>query len=166
MNAQRRGVYGRRQNALKGERIGTDIANMVYEVAQGNRASRGYEGGFEEFDEQVRKSLAIESPVSADEYAKMDSVAVADRLADEAMQNLSRKREKMAEGAAPYIKEFVEERGATGLVGVPVTDGRCAVQHPCRHRRILQQWLQTHRKGLGKGRAPFLYRQGMAGTAA
>ncbi len=123
MNAQRRGVYGRRQNALKGERIGTDIANMVYEVAQ-EIASRGYEGGFEEFDEQVRKSLAIESPVSADEYAKMDSVAVADRLADEAMQNLSRKREKMAEGAAPYIKEFVEERGATGLVGVPVTDGR------------------------------------------
>ncbi|MDE5772863.1 MAG: preprotein translocase subunit SecA, partial [Muribaculaceae bacterium] len=32
MNAQRKGVYGRRQNALKGERIGTDIANMVYEA--------------------------------------------------------------------------------------------------------------------------------------
>lgn len=30
----------------------------------------------------------------------------------------------MAQTAAPYIKEFVEERGAKGLIGVPVTDGR------------------------------------------
>ena len=123
MNAQRRGVYGRRQNALKGERIGTDIANMIYEVGQ-EIASRSYDGGFEEFDEQVRKSLAIESPVSAEEYNKLDSAEVADRLADEAMAKLSRAGEKMAQGAYPYIKEFVEERGATGLVGVPVTDGR------------------------------------------
>ncbi len=123
MNAQRRGVYGRRQNALKGERIGTDIANMIYEVAQ-DISAQGYEGGYEEFCENVRTSLAIESPVSAEEYPKLDSTALAERLAEEAMSNLSRKREKMAQGAAPYIKEFVEERGATGLVGVPVTDGR------------------------------------------
>lgn len=123
MNAQRRGVYGRRQNALKGERIGTDIANMIYEVAQ-DIASQTYDGGFDEFDEKVRKSLAIEAPMSAEEYARLDSSAIADRLTDEAMGNLSRKREKMAQGATPYIKEFVEERGATGLVGVPVTDGR------------------------------------------
>ena len=31
MNAQRNGVYGKRQNALRGERTGMDIANMVYE---------------------------------------------------------------------------------------------------------------------------------------
>jgi preprotein translocase subunit SecA len=30
----------------------------------------------------------------------------------------------MAEAVMPYIKEFVEEKGATGQVGVPVTDGR------------------------------------------
>lgn len=123
MNAQRRGVYGRRQNALKGERIGTDIANMIYEVAQ-EIASRSYEGGFEEFDEQVRKSLAIEAPLTPEEFAKSDSTQIADKLADEAMANLARKREKMAEGIAPYIRDFVEEQNQEGLVGVPVTDGR------------------------------------------
>ncbi len=123
MNAQRRGVYGRRQNALKGERIGTDIANMIYEVAQ-EIASRSYEGGFEQFDEEVRKALAIESPVSAEEFAKIDSGSLTERLAEEAMATLSRKGEKMMQGVAPYIKEFVEERGAKGLIGVPVTDGR------------------------------------------
>ena len=123
MNAQRKGVYGRRQNALKGERIGSDIANMIYEVAQ-DIASAQYENGFKEFDEKVRKSLAIEAPFSEDEFSKSDSSVLADKLAEAAMQNFNRKKEKIASGAMPYIKEFVEERGATGLIGVPITDGR------------------------------------------
>lgn len=123
MNAQRKGVYGRRQNALKGERIGTDIANMIFETAL-ELASRRYDGGYREFDEAVRKSLSIEVPFSEEEYAKLDPNVLTDRLAEAAMQTYARNKQKMAEGAMPYIKEFVEERGATGLVGVPVTDGR------------------------------------------
>ena len=123
MNAQRRGVYGRRQNALKGERVGSDIANMVYETAQ-ELCNRGYQNGFPEFDEAVRKNLAIEVPFTEDEYAKMDPSEMTERLSDVVMQTFQRNKQKMAEGAMPYIKEFVEEKGATGEVGVPVTDGR------------------------------------------
>ena len=123
MNAQRKGVYGRRQNALKGERIGTDIANMIYETSQ-ELCSRRYEGGFKEFDEEVRKALAMELPFTEEEYAKLDAPVMTERLAESAMNTYARNKQKMAEGAMPYIKEFVEERGATGLVGVPVTDGR------------------------------------------
>jgi preprotein translocase subunit SecA len=121
MNAQRKGVYGRRQNALKGERIGTDIANMVYEVAQ-DLISRRYT--YSELDEEVRKALAIELPFTEEEYAKYDASQATDALADEAMQTFVRKKEKLAQGVMPYIKEFVEEKGAKGLIGIPVTDGR------------------------------------------
>ncbi len=123
MNAQRKGVYGRRQNALKGVRIGTDIANMIYETAA-ELAGRRYDGGFSEFDEAVRKAFAMELPFTEEEYAKMEVQDVTDRLAETAMQTFNRNKQKMVEGAAPYIKEFVEERGATGLVGVPISDGR------------------------------------------
>ena len=123
MNAQRKGVYGRRQNALKGERIGTDIANMIYETAE-VLANRGYENGFPEFEEDVLKNMAIEVPFGEAEYNKLDPADIADKLAEEAMRTYERNKQKMAEGAMPYIKEFVEERGATGPVGVPVTDGR------------------------------------------
>ena len=123
MNAQRRGVYGRRQNALKGERIGADIANMIYETAQ-ELSNRFYENGFPEFDQAVRKDLAIEVPFTEDDYSKMDPTEMTDRLAEEAMQTFNRNKQKMAEGAMPYIKEFVEEKGATGEIGIPVTDGR------------------------------------------
>ena len=122
MNAQRKGVYGRRQNALKGERIGTDIANMIYELSE-NLANNAYED-FSDFQNEVQRSLAMESPVTEEEFAKLDSNELADRLSEAAFQNMNRKKEKMAQGAYPYIKEFVEDRGATGMVGVPVTDGR------------------------------------------
>ncbi|MCH5241446.1 MAG: preprotein translocase subunit SecA [Muribaculaceae bacterium] len=123
MNAQRKGVYGRRQNALKGERIGSDIANMIYETAE-SLANRGYENGFVDFEEDVLKNLAIKVPFTEVEYNKLDASEIADRLAEEAMRTYERNKQKMAEGAMPYIKEFVEEKGATGPVGVPVTDGR------------------------------------------
>ncbi|MCM1290869.1 MAG: preprotein translocase subunit SecA [Prevotella sp.] len=121
MNAQRKGVYGRRQNALKGERIGTDIANMVFKVAEHIVTESN---NFPEFDEMVRKSFAIEVPFTEQEYNKMSTDDLIDALAEQAMSTLRRKEENMARSAAPYIKEFVEERGAKGLVGVPVTDGR------------------------------------------
>ena len=125
MNAQRKGVYGRRQNALKGERIGTDIANMVYEVAQ-DLTGRQYDDGFKEFGDQVRKSLATEIPFTEQEYAKMDQTEATEQIAEAALKNLARSKEKIETSVTPYIKEFVEERGATGFIGVPISDGRRA----------------------------------------
>ncbi len=123
MNAQRNGIYGRRQNALKGERIGTDIANMIYDTAS-DLANGVYEGGFKEFDEEVRRVMSIEAPFSAEEYSKMSPQEVTEALAQEALESFNRSKEKMAASVYPYLKEFVEERGAKGEVGVPVTDGR------------------------------------------
>ncbi len=122
MNAQRKGVYGRRQNALKGERIGTDIATMVYELA-GDIAGRKYDS-YEEFSEQLNMSFAMESPVNEAEFAKIDTAELTDRIAESAMHTLARKKERMVQMVSPYIKEFVEERGAKGIIGVPVSDGR------------------------------------------
>ena len=122
MNAQRKGVYGRRQNALKGERIGADIANMISEVC--TSLANGVYEGYADFNNEVNRVLALELPFTEEEYPKLDSAQIAERLTEAAMHQLTRREEKMAEGIAPYVKEFVEERGATGPIGVPVTDGR------------------------------------------
>ena len=122
MNAQRNGVYGRRQNALRGERIGSDIANMVNELA-GDLAAMRFDS-YEDFVAELGQTFAIEAPVTAQEYAKIDRASLAEKIAESAMHNYARKKEKMASGAAPYIKDFVEQQGAKGEIGVPVTDGR------------------------------------------
>ena len=123
MNAQRKGVYGKRQNALKGERIGSDIANMIYEVASG-LANGVYEGGFEEFKDEVRRALAMDVDFDEAEYQKMGREQLTEYLTEAAVKHHKRANEKMEQAALPYIKEFVEERNATGPVGVPVSDGR------------------------------------------
>ena len=123
MNAQRKGVYGKRQNALKGERIGSDIANMIYEVASG-LANGVYEGGFDEFKNEVRRAFAMDVDFDEAEYQKMNREELAERLAEAAVKHHKRANEKMEQGALPYIKEFVEERNATGPIGIPVSDGR------------------------------------------
>ena len=121
MNAQRKGVYGRRQNALKGERVGSDIANMIFETAQ-EITSRS--DSFAMLEEESRKLLSLDLPFTAEEYAHMDTATAAGAIADAAMADFQRKKEKMQQGAMPYIKDFVEMQGASGLVGVPITDGR------------------------------------------
>lgn len=122
MNAQRKGVYGRRQNALKGERIGSDIANMVYELS--TEIASSYQNDYDSMNEAVLKTFAMELPFTKEELSKMDSGTVADNLADAAMKAMERNKEKMREKAIPWIRNFVDNQGAKGLVGIPMTDGR------------------------------------------
>ena len=121
MNAQRTAIYSKRQNALKGERIGTDIANMIFDTAQSLALNNP---DFNEFQQEVRKTLAIDLSMTEEEFRKTDRDSIVDKLAEEALNTYYRNRDKIAAAAMPYIREFVEERGAQGIVGVPVTDGR------------------------------------------
>ena len=122
MNAQRNGVYSKRQNALRGERIGMDIANMVYELS-GDIAAGNY-SSFDDFRQEVYRTLSLEVPFTEQEYNKMNGEEIADSLAEHAMSTLGRHKEQICKGAYPWIKNFVEERQLTGPVVVPMTDGR------------------------------------------
>lgn len=122
MNAQRKGVYGRRQNALRGERIGTDISNMISEIAY-ELADVKYEN-YEHFCNELGAKLSIESPISEKELNKMSTGDLAAKIEEAALARFAHVREKIASAAAPYVKDFVENQGAQGQLGVPVTDGR------------------------------------------
>lgn len=64
MNAQREVVYKRRRNALKGERLKVDIANMIYDtcevIVEGNKAANDYKN----FEFELIKHFSITSPVT------------------------------------------------------------------------------------------------------
>ena len=144
MNAQRKGVYGRRQNALKGERIGTDIANMIYEQAQELASAYGNE--YDLLNEETLKTFAMELPFTREELGKMNSAEVTDALADSAMKAMERNKEKMREKAMPWIRNFVDNQGAKGMVGIPMTDGRKGIYL----RTDLQEAYDTDCRSLTK----------------
>ncbi len=143
MNAQRKGVYGRRQNALKGERIGTDIANMIYEQAQELAANYG---DYDELNAEVLKTFAIELPFTREEFAKIDADDEIAALAGAAMKAMERNKEKMREKAIPWIRNFVDNQGAKGVVGIPMTDGRRGIYL----RTDLQEAYDTDCRSLTK----------------
>ncbi|MCM1319804.1 MAG: preprotein translocase subunit SecA [Muribaculaceae bacterium] len=144
MNAQRKGVYGRRQNALKGERIGTDIANMIYE--QAGELINAYGNEYDVLAEETLKTFAMELPFSKEELAHTDSNTATATLAEAAMKAMERNKEKMREKALPWIRNFVDNQGAKGVVGIPMTDGRRGIYL----RTDLQEAYDTDCRSLTK----------------
>ena len=122
MNIQRNTIYKKRQHALRGERMGADLADMVEEMS--NDIIDADYNSYEEFSDQLHRTLSLDVPFTEAEYADMNAKEIGAKVAETAMKTIERKKEKISQSAMPYVKEFVEERGATGPIGVPVTDGR------------------------------------------
>ena len=124
MNKQRTYIYNRRHHALLGERVGIDIANMLYDTIE--NIANTYEGAnfYEDLKLEVFKVLTIEVPFSQQEYRTMGKEAVIDSLYQAANEALDRKSQRIIEIAQPVIKDWVENRNATGPIMVPITDGK------------------------------------------
>ena len=152
MNAQRKGVYGRRQNALKGERIGTDIANMTYEIAQ--ELASTYDGNYDELSDEIRKKFAMEPPFSREDYTHMDVSTVTETLGEALLTALHRNEEKMIERALPWINNLVENEDLTrtsGMVALPVAIGNKATQLRCNVMEVYNSQGKSMAKDWEKG---------------
>ena len=124
MNKQRTYIYNRRHHALLGERVGIDIANMLYDTIE--NIANTYEGAnfYEDLKLEVFKVLTIEVPFSQQEYRTMSKETVIDALYQAANEALERKSQRIIEIAQPVIKDWVENRNASGPIMVPITDGK------------------------------------------
>ena len=124
MNKQRTYIYNRRHHALLGERVGIDIANMLYDTIE--NIANTYDGPnfYEDLKLEVFKVLTIEVPFSQQEYRTMGKEAVIDSLYQAANEALDRKSQRIIEIAQPVIKDWVENRNASGPIMVPITDGK------------------------------------------
>jgi len=124
MNAQREVVYKRRRHALQGDRLKMDIANMIYDtcelLAETNKAASDYKN----FEFELIKYFSITSPVSEEEFAKMDFQALALRIYEEANETYRNKIERSMASAYPVIRKVYEDSSNSfERIVVPFTDG-------------------------------------------
>ena len=124
MNKQRTYIYNRRHHALLGERIGIDIANMIYDLIENLVVNYDQATDYEELSLELMRVLTIEPPFTEKEFASLNREEKIDRLYAAATENLDRRSQRIIEIATPVIKEWVENRGATGNILVPMTDGK------------------------------------------
>ena len=123
MNKQRTYIYSRREHALKGERIGIDISNMIYDIIENLVDAYPNEADFPDFSLEMVKIMAFEPEMTASEYANMDKDEKVARLHEAAMQTLDRKSQRIRDIILPVIREAVEA-GETGVRALPITDGK------------------------------------------
>ena len=121
MNKQRTVIYTKRRHALMGERIGMDIADMIWERCWYCIDQAGYE----ETKMEVLRVLAIETPFTEQEYTSLKKEDLTEKLFGEAMASFKRKTDRMAQITYPVIKQVYENQGQMYQnIMIPITDGK------------------------------------------
>ncbi len=124
MNAQREVVYKRRYHALFGERLRVDIANMIYDtsevIVEGNKVAQD----FKNFEFELIRYFSMSSPVSEEEFEKMDAQKITGEVYKAAYEHYQDKMKRNAETAYPVIKQVYEDPSSKyERILVPFTDG-------------------------------------------
>ncbi|MBE0676611.1 MAG: preprotein translocase subunit SecA [Bacteroidales bacterium] len=124
MNSQREVIYTKRRNALSGERLSVDIANMMYDVIDQMVDTYHSEGDFDGFEFDLIRSFSIDSPIPRDRFLKVTTDEIIDAVYAKTLDTYRRKEETISQQAYPVLKD-VDERMSHVYenVVVPVSDG-------------------------------------------
>jgi preprotein translocase subunit SecA len=129
MNAQRKGIYDRRNHALYGERLSIDIDNAIFHVCED--LALNFEGNrdHEAFKFMAMQQLAVEPQISAEDFAKAALPTVAEGLYNEAKEMYARKFDAMREAMLPQLREIMQQQGGrVENIAIPFTDGVRGIQ--------------------------------------
>ena len=143
MNKQRTVIYEKRRHALMGERIGMDIANIIWDRVVYIIENNDYEGCKEEF----LHILSMEVPFTSEEFINQPREVLTENAFQAAIGNFNRRMEKVQTIAQPIIKSVYENQGHMyERIMVPLTDGRRMFNIPCN----LKEAYETESKSVVK----------------
>ena len=131
MNAQREGIYKERRQTLNGERMGVNIMNMIFNTIARFTESARDTHSFEQFKEDLLRTLALDTILTEEEFFNLKEEAVAEKVFAEAMAAFKRKTSAIAETTFPVIKNVYEQQGQNFLnISIPITDGHMTYNIP------------------------------------
>ncbi|MEZ5107117.1 MAG: preprotein translocase subunit SecA [Draconibacterium sp.] len=132
MNSQREVVYKRRRHALFGERLEVDVLNMMYDAVEDLVNEYHGSDAFEDFNMELLRLLSLESPVTEEEFKRLNQGEIVQRIYDKMIANYNRKVEAISKQAFPVIKNVYETKSQiyTNIV-VPISDGKRVFQIIC-----------------------------------
>ena len=142
MNKQRTVIYEKRRHALMGERLGMDIADMIWDRVCHIMESYDYQNCREQFLE----ILAMEFPLSQDRYegGKMDDLA--EEVYQKAMERFKQKCHIISTNAHKAVSMIVENPDQMPRyenIMVPVVDGRRVYQISCNIQEAYESQSQA-----------------------
>ena len=129
MNAQREVIYKRRRNALHGDRIRTDIANMFYELVESHVLATHEVKDFDGFRLALLSDFGVEPPFDYESFVsgKPEDLAYQTYLHAESLYQ--EKLVELAKRAHPVILNVHnDEKNEYQNILVPFSDGRKTLQ--------------------------------------
>ncbi|MFS4483029.1 preprotein translocase subunit SecA [Hyunsoonleella sp. 2307UL5-6] len=124
MNAQREVVYKRRYNALNGERLRVDLANMIFDTSEGIAETNKGANDYKNFEFELIRYFSMSAPISQEEFEKLSAQDITSKIYKLAFEHYREKMERNAELAFPVIKNVYEnQRDKFKRIVVPFTDG-------------------------------------------
>ena len=143
MNKQRTVIYEKRRHALMGERIGMDIANIIWDRVVNIIENNDYDGCREEF----LHILSMEVPFTSEQFMSEPREKLTENAFQAAIENFNRRTERIQTVAQPIIAQVYETQGSRfERIMVPITDGRKMYNIPCN----LKEAYETQSKSVVK----------------
>ncbi|PQL91757.1 preprotein translocase subunit SecA [Apibacter adventoris] len=124
MNKQREVIYKRRRNALFGDKLSIDIANMIFDTAALITKDNKYSKNFKNFEFELATIFAMDTPVNEDEFNKLTEKELTDKIFEQADSNYKEKLNNTAKQIFPVISNvFLAQGNQYKNISVPFTDG-------------------------------------------
>ncbi len=140
MNKQRTVIYEKRRHALMGERIGMDIANILWDRTCNIIENNDFEGCKEAFI----KIFAMECPFSNEQFINTPKAQLEEITFDKVMETFNRKTERIRNVANPVIAQVYENQGAMyERIMVPITDGKRMFNIGCNLKEAYESESKT-----------------------
>ena len=125
MNAQREVIYKKRRHALLGERLQSEVENIFYNVVSEIVETYQPQSDYESFKLTMIRYLAVEPNVSEQEFLKLDSNELIEKMFSQVLHTYKRKSEIIIQQALPVIKHVYEtQRHQYENIAIPITDGK------------------------------------------
>ncbi len=124
MSAQREVIYKRRYNALFGDRLKVDIANMIYDTTEIIVENNKSASDFKNFEYELIRYFSLTTNIDNEEFNTLSSEEITDKIYNIALKHYLAKIQENAISAFPVIKNVYEtQKDKFKRIVVPFTDG-------------------------------------------
>jgi preprotein translocase subunit SecA len=125
MNKQRVAIYGRRRNALYGDKLSIDINNMFIDVAETVVTENQEARDFENFRASLIRTFGIDTKMNENDFFSENAEAITEVIFEQAWQNYRQNNEMLASKVYPVIKDVYENAGRKyDNIAIPYSDGK------------------------------------------
>lgn len=129
MNAQRDVIYKRRKNALYGDRLSIDIANMIYEVLESIVPEYKDSSDFDGFNIECIRLFGMESPVNESDFRSNKEHDLIEKMFNGIEIHYRDKTHLISQQVFPVIQDvYTNPNNTFENIVTPFTDGIRSIQ--------------------------------------